>query len=109
MLTALRHNNLRLSTPKTVVCPKSAIILGWIWCNGTLQASPHKIATLCVVELLVTVQGLRSFVGAYKVLSHVLQGYADLLDPLNQAAAGSAPKEKILWSDEFASAFKRAQ
>ena len=109
VLIALRHNNLRLSPTKTIVCPKSTVILGWIWCNGTLQACPHKIATLCAVEPPVTVEGLRSFVGAYKVLSRVLPGYANLLDPLDQATAGKASNEKVLWSDELVNEFKKAQ
>ena len=68
----------------------------WACCNGTLRACPHKIATLCVVEPQVTVQGLRSFVGAYNVLSRVLPGYVDLLDPLDQATADKASNEKVL-------------
>ena len=110
ILAALRHN-LRISAPKTIICPRSAVILGWIWCNGA------KIATLCVVEPSVTVLGLRYFVGAYNVLSrvlqgpqpcstrssavfykvlNVLQGYADLLDPIDQAAADRASIECLL-------------
>ena len=68
VLVALRHNNLRLSVTKTIVCPKYTGILGWIWCKDTLQACQHKIVTLCAVEPPVTVQGLRSFEGAYKVI-----------------------------------------
>ena len=45
VLEALKRNNLRLSASKTIVCPRTATILGWIWSNGTLQASPHKLAT----------------------------------------------------------------
>ena len=41
VLEALKRNNLRLSASKTIVCPRTATILGWIWSNGTLQASPH--------------------------------------------------------------------
>ena len=74
ILAALKHNNLRISAPKTIIYPRSAFILGWIWCDGTLLASPHKIATLCAVEPPVTVQGLRSVVGAHMVPSRVLQG-----------------------------------
>ena len=34
------------------------------WSNGTLRASPHKLAALSSVEPPPTVQGLRTFVGA---------------------------------------------
>ena len=87
VLTLLQKNNLRLSAAKTVICPRKAIVLGWVWSNGTLQASPHKLAALSSVEPPSTVQGLRSFVGAYKVLSRVLPRFAELLDPLDQATA----------------------
>ena len=52
---------------------------------------------------------MRSFVGAYKVLSRVLRGYADLLHPLDQATAGKQSKDTIIWSDELLNAFRQAQ
>ena len=109
VLTALDQNNLRISSSKTIICPKSATILGWIWRNGTLQASPHKIAALTTVTPPPTVRAMRSFVGAYKVLSRVLHGYADLLDPLDKATAGRESKEKIDWTEDLLLAFKDAQ
>ena len=74
VLTALNHCNLRLSAAKTVICPKSTTILGWIWNQGTLSASPHRIAVLSSCPPPSTVKGLRSFIGAYKVLGRVLSG-----------------------------------
>ena len=109
VLEALKRNNLRLSASKTIVCPRTATILGWIWSNGTLQASPHKLATLSSVAPPSTVQGLRSFVRSYKVLSRVLPRYADLLDPLDQATAGKESREKIIWTDDLTLAFQTAQ
>ena len=109
VLEALKRNNLRLSASKTIVCPRTATILGWIWSKGTLQASPHKLATLSSVAPPSTVQGLRSFVGSYKVLSRVLPRYADLLDPLDQATAEKESREKIIWTDDLTLAFQTAQ
>lgn len=109
VLEALSRNNLRLSASKTIICPKSCSILGWIWSDGTLRASPHRVATLASVTPPPTVQGLRSFIGAYKVLSRVLHGYATLLDPLDQATAGRQSKDKIDWTDELLHAFHLAQ
>ena len=80
-----------------------------MWSNGTLQASPHKLAALSSVEPPSTVQGLRSFVGAYKVLSRVLPRFVELLDPLNQAIAGKESREKLVWCDELLLSFKTAQ
>ena len=42
-------------------------------------------------------------------VSRVLPGYAGLLDPLDQATAGKASNEKVLWSDELVSEFKKTQ
>ena len=109
VLEALQRNNLRLSATKTVICPRSTTILGWIWTEGTLRASTHKVAALASVQPPATVQGLRSFVGAYKVLSRVLRGYADLLHPLDRLTAGKQSTDKIVWSEELLHAFKQAQ
>ena len=71
VLVALGKNNLCLSAVKAIICPRSTTVLGWTWHNVTLSASPHKVASLSAVEPPSTVQALRSFVGAYKVLSRV--------------------------------------
>ena len=105
----LQKNNLRLSAAKTINCPRKAVVVGWVWSNGTLQASPHKLAALSSVEPPLTVQGLHSLVGAYKVLSRVLPRFAELLDSLDQATAGKESREKIVWCDELLLTFKTAQ
>jgi len=61
VLSLLQQNNLRLSASKTFICPKKTTVLGWVWSNGTLQASPYKLAALSTVVPPSTVQGLRSF------------------------------------------------
>ena len=109
VLSLLQQKILRLPAPKTFICPKKATVLGWVWSNGTLQASPHKLAALSTVVPPSTVQGLRSFVGAYKVLSRVLPRFAELLDPIDQATAGKESRERIVWSDDLLLAFKSAQ
>ena len=109
VLQALDQCDLRLSARKSIICPKSANILGWIWSNGTIAASPHRIASLSAVSPPSTVQKLRSFIGAYKVLSRVLKGYATYLQPLEKVVAGRSSHEKITWSDELYQQFKTAQ
>ena len=109
LLHALHENNLHLSARKTVICPRSTVILGWIWSNGTLKASPHRIASLSSVEPPASIQGLRSFIGAYKVLSRVLPTYANLLHPLDQTAAGQKSHEKVIWTDSLLLDFHKAQ
>ena len=109
VLHTLEANNLRLSAAKTTICPKQTTILGWRWSQGTLTASPHKITALASVTPPTTIHGLRSFIGAYKVLSRVLKGYADLLHPFDLLCAGKASKDRITWSDELLKAFHEAQ
>ena len=109
VLAALQHNNLRLAPHKTKICPRSTTILGWIWQTGTLQASPHRLSALAAVDPPKTVQGMRSFVGAYKVLSRVLPGYAQYLHPFDLLTAGRQSKERIVWTDELTTQFRLAQ
>ena len=109
VLGALKRNNLVLNATKTCIAPKSATVFGWIWSNGTIRPSLHHIAALAKVDPPNTVRGLRSFIGAYKVLSRVLKGYSDLLAPLDHAVAGQQSSSKITWTDSLLTAFHAAQ
>ena len=66
VLKAFSKNALRLSATKTIICPQSTTILGWIWDRGTIKASPHRISALVAIDplKLTTVGQLRSFIGA---------------------------------------------
>ena len=109
ILHALQACNLRLSPCKTVICPRSTTILGWIWSQGSLSASPHRVAVLAKSPLPDTVHGLRSFIGAYKVLGRVLPKCSQLVGPLDTAIAGKQSQDKILWTDELIKYFHSAQ
>ena len=109
VLEALNTCDLRLSASKTVIAPKSTNILGWIWSQGTIHASPHRIATLSTCDKPSTVHGLRSFIGAYKVLARVIPNCAHILSPLEDAVAGRNSQDKLTWSDSLHDAYKRAQ
>ena len=109
VLEVLSKCDIRLSAPKTVICPKKTVILGWTWSLGTLHASPHKISALAAVEPPKTVRSLRAFLGAYKVLSRVLKGYATLLQPLESLAAGKQSQDAVIWSDDMLRHFHTAQ
>ena len=100
LLGALRDNNLFLNAPKTVICPLSAIILGWIWSSGCISASPHRLSTLSSCAQPATVKDLRSFLGAYKVLSRVIPNCASFLSPLEDLAAGKHSSDRIVWCPE---------
>ena len=109
VLTALHHSDLHLAASKTVIPPKSMTILGWIWSEGTIQASPHHLSVLATCEPPSTVKGLCSFIGAFKVLSRVIPQCAKFLIPLDRAVAGLMSNEKLLWSDDLSAAFEKAR
>lgn len=87
VLSALHKNNLCLSPEKTVINPKSTTILGWKWSQGTLQASPRRISTLATCNPPEKVGGLKSFIGAYKVLARVILGCSSILAPRRSSIA----------------------
>lgn len=109
VLQALHNSGLRLSATKTVIAPQQTVILGWVWRLGTLQASPHRIATLSTCPIPSTVNGLRSFIGAFKVLARVIQNCSTILSPLDDMVAGRESKETLHWSDEQLTSFEKAQ
>ena len=109
VLQALSKNNLGLSSLKTVIAPKFTTVLGWVWQNESLPASPLHIAAIPSVEPNKTVHALCSFIGPYKIWSHVLQGYADKMQPLDSAVAGKQSHDHITWTEELLKAFRSAQ
>ena len=111
VLKSFAKNGLRLSATKTVICPQTTTILGWIWNNGKIKASPHRISTLIAVDplKLTTVGQLRSFIGSYKYLSRVLSSYSDYISPLEEAIAGKNKSEKLTWSEQLLKDFRCAQ
>ena len=46
VLQALHKSGLHLSASKTVISPLSTTVLGWVWSQGNLKASPHGVSTL---------------------------------------------------------------
>ena len=109
VLQALHKCNLRLSAHKTIISPKTTTILGWIWSAGSLSASPHRLNTLAMYPEPSTVGRMRSFIGAYKVLSRVLPGCSNYLTPLDAVTAGRSSQESINWTDDLRTAFRSAQ
>ena len=109
VLSALQRCDLTLSATKTVIAPKSTTILGWKWSQGTLSASPHRLSALSTCARPDSVYGLRSFIGAFKVLARVIPRCATLLAPLDDIVAGRASKDKIEWTDYSCEAFQKAQ
>lgn len=52
---------------------------------------------------------LRSFIGAYKVLSRVIPRCSSYLTPLDAVTAGRPSQESISWTDDLRTAFRSAQ
>ena len=109
ILQRFLKNNLRLSATKTVVCPVTTTILGWVWSSGRIQASPHKITPLLKSPLPWTVKALRSWCGAFKHLKACIPQYSHLLSPLETATAGQDSSSIINWTEELSSHFSAAQ
>ena len=109
VLHALYECDLCLSASKTAICPKTTTILGWVWNLRTIRASSHRIATLASCNAPEKVGGLRSFIGAYKVLARVLPRCSTLLAPLDDAVAGRQTNETVVWSDDLQTAFAATQ
>ena len=109
LLHELDKANLRLSAPKTLIGPLTAIVLGWIWSLGTIRASSHRITALSTCDSPPTVKGLRSFLGAVKVLARVIPKCSEYLSPLEEIVAGRQSGEKIVWSEELLSLFEKAK
>ena len=109
LLTRLDEANIKLSARKTVIAPKQTTVLGWIWNCGTLKADPDKLSALSTCDQPSTTKGLRSYIGAYKVLSRVIPNCASFLQPLDRATHGKKSADKIEWDDHTRDAFKSAQ
>ncbi len=56
VLSLFEKNNLKLSPVKTVICPVTTTILGWIWTSGSIAVSRHKINPLTVCDKPATVK-----------------------------------------------------
>ena len=102
-------NNLTLSPSKTVICPESTIVLGWVWCSGTIAVSAHKISPLVKIDTPITCSAMRSFIGAYKAISRCIPRYSSLMSPMENCIKGLQGSQKIVWTDELREHFKRAQ
>ena len=109
VLSRLQQAGLRLSAPKTVILPMSTTLLGWEWSQGKLSASLHHVSSLAVCEIPKSVKSLRSYIGAYKVVSRVLKNCSQYLSPLEALTAGKQSSEKLNWDSNSLQAFSQSQ
>ena len=71
------ENNLKLAASKTFICPKTINIIGWIWSGGTITVDSHRINPLITCSLPKKVKQLRSFIGAFRVVSRCIPQYGN--------------------------------
>lgn len=95
VLSNLSDCNLKLSPSQTIICPKTVSILGWQWSGGNLTVSKHRVSALSKCSLPSTVKQLRSFIGAFKVLSRVLPHCSKFMSPLDAMTAGKSSSDKL--------------
>ena len=90
----------------TVICPKT-IKLSWV---GSGHKAPYLQApTASQHSQPAAVKGLRSFVGAYKVLSRVLPDCSQLVDALKSAMANLQSHDHVKWDECLRQRFTVAQ
>ena len=92
LLQALHNCDLYLSASKTIVNPLE------LW-HSKCQPSPHHPSSLGPEPDTVT--RMRSFIGAYKVLSRVIPGCSTLLAKLDDSVPGRESKKTIHWEDDL--------
>lgn len=81
VLSSFQSNNLRLSALKTEICPATTNLLGWVWSEGSISISPHKLNPLASCCEPKTVKGLRSWIGPINTLRPAFQNTAVCFQP----------------------------
>ena len=76
VLRCLDAAGIRVTATKTVIGPKETTVLGWVWKEGQLVASPHKVASLSMCARPNTIKEMRSFLGFSTRYSKVLSLFA---------------------------------
>lgn len=108
-LEIFQVNNLRLSARKTIICPKTTVVLGWVWSQGQISVSPHKVTPLATSHYPETVKALRSWIGAFKHMKACISQYSALLSSLEEAVGGKDSRSKLVWTEELKMDFTQAQ
>ena len=60
-------------------------------------------------DLPKTVKALRSYIGAYKVVSRVLEKCSQYISPLESLSSGKQSSDSVCWSPELVTVFKKSQ
>ena len=105
----VEKSNMTLKPAKTSIAPKSAVIFGWKYQDGTWLPQDHVISSLSRAEKPTTVKQLRSFVGSIKQLAESIPRYAEMLHPLEQVIGSRGSSERLTWTQELEDAFAKVK
>ena len=93
----------------TIICPENITLFGWDLKGTTWTPTAHTVSALVGTSKPNTMKQLRSFIGSFKQISSCIPDYATTLHTLDQLVGGRSPSERIQWTPELESAFKRAR
>ena len=92
-----------------IICPRNITLFGWDLKGTVWQPTAHTISALVNAPKPVTVNQLRSFIGAFKQISSCIDGYGTALHNLDKVVGGRASKERLQWTEELTAAFDKAR
>lgn len=83
----------------TAIAPKSTNVLGYIYSEGKLSASPHRTPILSTCSQATTVKAVPSFLGAYKCLDWLIPNCSSSLLIRHSRVTSCGLK---IWATSFA-------
>ena len=92
-----------------IICPRNITLFGWDLRGATWHPTAHTISALVNAPRPVTVNQMRSFIGAFKQISPCIAGYAEALHNLDKVVGGRASAEKLQWTEELEASFDKAR
>ena len=75
----------------------------------SFPSHPQRVSALASADPPKTYSAMRSFIGAFKAISHCIPHYASLLSPLEDSTKGLTGAELIKLSPDLLSHFQKAQ
>ena len=109
LLTRAHKAGLTFKPGKTVVCPRSTVLFGWLLEGTEWRPTSHTVSALSRALQPGTVKGLRSFLGSYKQFTECVADYSHLLHDLDMVCAGRGSAEQIIWTPELIKKFEAAK
>ena len=109
VFSRLRRCNLTIKPSKLIICPRNTTLFGWEYENQAWKPGKHRLNPLQEAPEPLTVKQMRSWLGACKQFTAGLQAYAIKLHPLEQAVAGKASSERVVWTEDLSNSFRVAK